>query len=374
MKRISKTKRKKLEERWRVSNGITSPPKYLFFFFFKYRWMAIYCGGVFHFFNSPLWDKRGGGSFGICVFLWNKKRPVPLWQLSRSFLSDFYFFFLKLFFLRDHVFSFSIVLRYPTISIWHHVLSFERRVLSPDRLVRGVCCSMSSLSHTARSFDFSVCLVCLSLFLHPIALILYVHIPPRPTDITSENLSQNEREQPFPPAMECQRLERNSFERVEGKRINSENIQNTGELFWVTTRQERERQTLPSFVFLFVLCLFFFFLFCVFFLGGGYYLGSLRRQRLAHIQERREMKTSSGWSNARGQRKECQTSDCDGVLSGSVGRPLVANTTNYRRLLNCSGTAKLEKFPQTDSQTDKGRRQVYEQHVSVADPVVPSIH
>jgi hypothetical protein len=131
-------------------------------------------------------------------------------------------------------------------------------------------------------------------------------------------------------------------------------------------KRERERQTLPSFVVLFVFVLFF----CFF---GGFLLSrkSPSTASRAHTQERREMKTSSGWSNARGQRKECQTSDCDGVLSGSVRRPLVANTTNYRRLLNCSGTAKLEKFPQTDSQTDKARRQVYEQHVNVADPVVP---
>jgi hypothetical protein len=83
--------------------------------------------------------------------------------------------------------------------------------------------------------------------------------------------------------MECQRLERNSFERVEGTRINSENIQNTGELFWVTTRQERERDRLCRRL---LSCLF---LFCFFvFLVGFYYLGSLRRQRLERTHRKEE--------------------------------------------------------------------------------------
>jgi hypothetical protein len=104
-------------------------------------------------------------------FLWYLRLPLKQETTGPAlttiaFLSQI-FFFSKFFFLRDHGFSFSIVRRHPTISIWHHVLSFERRVLSPDRLVRGVCCSMSSLSHTARSFDFSVCLVCFSLLLSP---------------------------------------------------------------------------------------------------------------------------------------------------------------------------------------------------------------
>jgi hypothetical protein len=56
--------------------------------------------------------------------------------------------------------------------------------------------------------------------------------------------------------------------------------------------------------------------------------------------------------------------------SSSVSR----TTADRRRLLNRTGTTKLEKFPQTDRQTDKARRQVYVRDVNVADPAVPSIH
>jgi len=70
--------------------------------------------------------------------------------------------------------------------------------------------------------------------------------------------------------------------------------------------------------------------------------------------------------------KECQsppTSDSGTVRerSSSVSR----NAADRRRLLNCSGTTKLEKFTQTDKQTDKSRRQAYVRDVNVADPAVP---
>lgn len=59
--------------------------------------------------------------------------------------------------------------------------------------------------------------------------------------------------------------------------------------------------------------------------------------------------------------------------SSSVSR----TTADRRRLLNRTGTTKLEKISpdrQTDTQTDKARRQVYVRDVNVADPAVPSIH
>lgn len=58
--------------------------------------MAIYCGGVFHFFDSPLWDKRGVPL--VFAFSFETRNDRSRFDNYRVPLSDFFFqnsFFLK---------------------------------------------------------------------------------------------------------------------------------------------------------------------------------------------------------------------------------------------------------------------------------------